>query len=51
MGVANKQGQLPLQEHTGFQPDYTCRTQEPIVLIDNINLYLNCLGSMKDVLK
>ena len=25
--------------------------QEPIVLIDNINLYLNCLGSMKDVLK
>ena len=25
--------------------------QEPIVLIDNINLYLNCLGSVKDVLK
>ena len=25
--------------------------QEPIVLIDNINLYLNCLSSVKDVLK
>ena len=25
--------------------------QEPIVFIDNINLHLNCLGSVKDVFK
>ena len=40
-----------VNNHQDFNQTTHVGPQEPIVFGDNINLYLNCLGSMKDVLK
>ena len=40
-----------VKNHQDFNQTTHVGPQEPIVFGDNINLYLNCLGSMKDVLK
>ena len=40
-----------VKNHQDFSQTTHVGPQEPIVFGDNINLYLNCLGSVKNVLK